>query len=131
MRLLLLLVALQLLVAAPDAGAADVAIVLREAAALRGEARDAKRQRAALSQGDMLEVRGERLDYLNVYDHRRRSSSRSCATCATRRAAKGSVSRWSRPMSRPRPLPGSRLEGADGGAALASHAHLARRAAGP
>jgi hypothetical protein len=71
MRLLLLLVALQLLVAAPDAGAADVAIVLREAAALRGEARDAKRQRAALSQGDMLEVRGERLDYLNVYDHRR------------------------------------------------------------
>ncbi len=38
---------------------------------MRAAARDSAQQQAVLWQGDMLEVRGHRLDFLQVYDHRR------------------------------------------------------------
>src|SRR5439155_27114852 len=47
------------------------AIVTQDQAALRAAPRDAAAQQAVLWQGDALEVRGERLGYLQVYDHRR------------------------------------------------------------
>ena len=48
-----------------------LAIVVHDRAALRAEARDSATQHAVLWAGDTLEVRGERVDYLQVYDHRR------------------------------------------------------------
>lgn len=51
--------------------AEGLAIVVRDRTALRAEARDSATQHAELWAGDTLEVRGERLDYLQVYDHRR------------------------------------------------------------
>ena len=53
------------------AALATMAIVTQNAAPLRASPRDAATQQAVLWQGEMLEVRGERLDYLQVYDHRR------------------------------------------------------------
>ena len=47
------------------------AIVTSDQAALRAAPRDSAQQQAQLWQGEMLEVRGERLDYLQVYDHKR------------------------------------------------------------
>ena len=47
------------------------AIVLREHTALRSAARDSGQTHAQLTSGDVLEVRGERMDYLQVYDYRR------------------------------------------------------------
>ncbi|MEW6704765.1 MAG: hypothetical protein AB1430_07940 [Pseudomonadota bacterium] len=47
------------------------AIVAQDQVALRATARDGSPQQALLWQGDLLEVRGERLDHLQVYDHRR------------------------------------------------------------
>lgn len=47
------------------------AIVVQDQAPLRAAPRDAAHQQTVLWQGDMLEVRGERLDYLQVWDHRR------------------------------------------------------------
>ena len=56
----------------PAAQAATMlAIVVQDKTALRAEARDSAIQHAVLWAGDTLEVRGERLDYLQVYDHRR------------------------------------------------------------
>jgi hypothetical protein len=57
----------------PAAGTAAPisAIVISDQAALRAAPRDSAQQQAQLWQGEMLEVRGERLDYLQVYDHRR------------------------------------------------------------
>lgn len=56
----------------PYADAATaLAIVAQDKTALRAEARDSAIQHAMLWAGDTLEVRGERLDYLQVYDHRR------------------------------------------------------------
>lgn len=56
----------------PCARAATMlAIVVHDKTALRAEARDSAIQHAVLWAGDTLEVRGERLDYLQVYDHRR------------------------------------------------------------
>lgn len=49
----------------------EAAIVTTDQAVLRGAPRDGGQQQAQLWQGDLLEVRGERLDYLQVYDHRR------------------------------------------------------------
>ncbi len=54
-------------VAAPTA----VAIVLKDQISLRAEPRDPAASHAVLSQGEMVEVRGERMDYLQVYDYRR------------------------------------------------------------
>ena len=67
MRLLALTV---LLIAAP-AVAKDFAIVLQDQTALRPAARASVRPNALLAQGETVEVRGERLDYLQVYDYRR------------------------------------------------------------
>ena len=53
------------------AALASVAIVTQDQTALRAAARDSAAQQAVLWQGDVLEVRGERLGYLQVYDHRR------------------------------------------------------------
>lgn len=48
-----------------------LAIVSQDQAALRAAPADSAQQQAQLWQGDVLEVRGARLDYLQVYDHRR------------------------------------------------------------
>ncbi len=47
------------------------AIVVSDQAPLRASAKDSAPLQATLRQGEMLEVRGERLDYLQVYDHGR------------------------------------------------------------
>ncbi len=47
------------------------AIVVQDQVPLRAAPRATAPQQAVLWQGDTLEVRGERLDYLQVYDHRR------------------------------------------------------------
>lgn len=49
----------------------SLAIVVQDATALRAAARDSAQQQAMLWQGDALEVRGQRQDFLQVYDHRR------------------------------------------------------------
>jgi hypothetical protein len=49
----------------------QAAIVVADGAVLRAAPRDAAQQQAQFSQGELLEVRGERMDYLQVYDHRR------------------------------------------------------------
>ena len=48
-----------------------LAIVTQDNTSLRAAPRGTAAQQAALWQGDTLEVRGQRLDYLQVYDHRR------------------------------------------------------------
>ena len=48
-----------------------LAIVTQDQASLRAAPRDTAAQQAALWQGDTLEIRGQRLDYFQVYDHRR------------------------------------------------------------
>jgi hypothetical protein len=48
-----------------------LAIVTQDQASLRAAPRDAAVQQATLWQGDTLEIRGQRMDYLQVYDHRR------------------------------------------------------------
>ena len=53
------------------AEAAALAIVIRDRAPLRAAPRAAAPANALLWQGETLEVRGERLDYLQVYDYRR------------------------------------------------------------
>lgn len=53
------------------AAVATMALVTQDATALRAAPRDSAQAQAQLWQGDALEIRGERLDYLQVYDHRR------------------------------------------------------------
>ena len=53
---------------ASTATAPSLAIVLRDQTALRAAPRDSAPQQAVLWQGEALEVRGERLDYLQVWD---------------------------------------------------------------
>ncbi|MES2933144.1 MAG: hypothetical protein V4805_06620 [Pseudomonadota bacterium] len=48
-----------------------LAIVTLDQASLRAAPRDAAQQQAVLWQGDSLEIRGQKADYLQVYDHRR------------------------------------------------------------
>ncbi len=50
---------------------ATMAIVTQDQAALRAGPRESAAQQAVLWQGDSLEVRGRKLDYLQVWDHRR------------------------------------------------------------
>lgn len=60
--------------ATPSASAptlAPFAIVTQDQTALRAAPREAAAQQAVLWQGDVLEVRGQRFGYLQVYDHRR------------------------------------------------------------
>ena len=52
-------------------GGNTAAIVIQDQIPLRAAARDSAQQQAVLWQGDALEVRGQRMDYLQVYDHRR------------------------------------------------------------
>ena len=60
-------------IAVPGAAAAGAgaAIITRDQAALRAAPRDSAQQQAVLWQGEIVEVRAERLDYLQVYDYRR------------------------------------------------------------
>lgn len=51
--------------------AAALAIVTQDQVTLRAAPRDSAQQQTLLAQGDSLEIRGEKLDYLQVYDHRR------------------------------------------------------------
>ena len=53
------------------AAALTTAIVTTDQAALRATPRDSGQQQAVLRQGEMVEIRGERMDYLQVYDHQR------------------------------------------------------------
>jgi len=53
------------------AALAALAIVTQDPTALRAAPRASAPQQVQLWQGDALEIRGERLDYLQVYDHRR------------------------------------------------------------
>jgi hypothetical protein len=54
-----------------EALALSYAIVVADQASLRNAPRDSAQQHAQLWQGELVEVRGERMDYLQVYDHRR------------------------------------------------------------
>lgn len=75
------LASMALAVATINAGAAalpvgaaasnQAAIVISDQASLRAAPRDSAQQQAQLWQGELVEVRGERLDYLQVYDHKR------------------------------------------------------------
>lgn len=64
---LLLAIALSSSVAA----APGIAIVTQDHAALRAAPRDSGKPHAVLALGEAVEVRGERLDYLQVWDYRR------------------------------------------------------------
>ncbi len=57
--------------AAPVARPSGIAIVVRDRVELRAAPRDAANQLATLWQGEALEVRGERLDHLQVWDYHR------------------------------------------------------------
>ncbi len=59
------------LAAAAMAASMGSAIVVQDQASLRASPRDGAQQQASLWQGEVLEVRGERLDYLQVWDHKR------------------------------------------------------------
>lgn len=48
-----------------------IAIVTQDQSALRAAPKDSAGQQAVLWQGDSLEIRGEKGDFLQVYDHRR------------------------------------------------------------
>lgn len=48
-----------------------IAIVTQDQSALRSAPRESAPQQVVLAQGDSLEIRGHRGDYLQVYDHRR------------------------------------------------------------
>jgi hypothetical protein len=54
-----------------DAQSADLAIVLQDQVALRPAPRNGARPNTVLWQGETVEVRGERLEYLQIYDYRR------------------------------------------------------------
>jgi hypothetical protein len=62
--------ALALLFPAAAVAGASLAIVVGDQTALRPAPRDSAKPHALLSQGEALEIRGERMDYLQVYDHR-------------------------------------------------------------
>lgn len=53
------------------AATAGIAIITQDQAALRAAPRDSAQTNAVLWQGEAVEIRGERMDYLQVYDYRR------------------------------------------------------------
>jgi hypothetical protein len=74
LRVLIQASALLLVAAAAPVLAATntaTALIVRDQTALRAAPRVSAQQQALLWQGEMVEVRGERMDYLQVYDHRR------------------------------------------------------------
>jgi hypothetical protein len=68
------------------AASMSTAIVTTDHAVLRASPRDSAPQQAQLWQGEVLEVRGERLDYLQVWDHRRERGGYVKATQVKRTA---------------------------------------------
>ena len=68
-----IIVALLCIPIAPAANAATpgTAIVTRDQTSLRAAPRSSAQQQALLWQGEIVEVRGERMDYVQVYDYRR------------------------------------------------------------
>ena len=50
---------------------ATMAIITQDQTHLRAAPRDGAQQQAVLTQGEVVEVRGDRLDYVQVWDHRR------------------------------------------------------------
>jgi hypothetical protein len=58
-------------IASPEAPRFGHAIVTTDAAVLRAAPRESGQHQAQLWPGELLEVRGERLDYLQVWDYRR------------------------------------------------------------
>ena len=75
MRVVSILVAAMLLAGSIQVEAAteqaSIAIIMQDHVGLRPEPRDSAKPHAVLWQGEAVELRGERLDYLQVYDHRR------------------------------------------------------------
>jgi hypothetical protein len=71
MRALIAATALVIVSAFAQAAPPGTAIIIQDRVALRAAPRDSAKQQAQLWQGEMVEVRGERLDYLQVYDYRR------------------------------------------------------------
>jgi hypothetical protein len=59
---------------------AVIAIVTQDQSALRAAPRESAPQQAVLWQGDSLEIRGQKGDYLQVYDHRRKRAGYIRAT---------------------------------------------------
>jgi hypothetical protein len=57
--------------ASAKAAAPSLAIVVRDQTALRAAPHDSAQQQALLWQGEVVEVRGERIDHLQVWDYRR------------------------------------------------------------
>ena len=51
--------------------AAVTGIIVRDQVSLRAAPRDSAQQQALLWQGEAVEIRGERMDYLQVWDYRR------------------------------------------------------------
>ena len=56
---------------ATNAETPRIAIVTQDQVSLRSAPRDSSKHHATLWQGEAVEVRGERMDYLQVYDYRR------------------------------------------------------------
>src|SRR5262245_48485744 len=54
-----------------NAAPLPAAIVVRDRTVLRATPRDSGQEQAMLWQGETVEIRAERLDYLQIYDHRR------------------------------------------------------------
>jgi hypothetical protein len=67
----LLCTAMAAMAAAAKAETLGAAIVTQNHSALRAAPRDSAQQQAVLWQGELLEVRGERMDYLQVWDYKR------------------------------------------------------------
>lgn len=80
-----------LILAAPALADPAIAIVVSDQTPLRPAPRDSSKPHALLWQGEALEVRGERMDYLQVYDHRLERggyvSARSVRRVSTQEAA--------------------------------------------
>jgi hypothetical protein len=49
----------------------EMAIIVQDSTALRAAPRDSAQQQAVLWQGELVEIRGQRMDYLQVYDYHR------------------------------------------------------------
>ncbi len=71
MRAFIAIVALVFFAAPANAATPGTAIITQDRVALRAAPRDAAKQQAVLWQGEMVEVRGERLDYVQVWDYQR------------------------------------------------------------
>jgi len=71
MRAFIAVIALMMAAAFAEAASLGTAIITQDRVALRASPRDSAKQQAQLWQGEMVEIRSERLDYLQVYDYGR------------------------------------------------------------